>query len=212
MYPHPKTRILHSSAKVRKICVSISKKQKEKNTQNKFDFADKKKKKERTAFLYFSGSELEPTGFQKTAEPTYDVQKKNKNSVENIFLGAEVRLPTGNLKHPPKHTHYYYNNNKSSALLHHGASRGGVQLLLDEPEARTQFENVPEGRGEAGAHEQEVPQAGPGAAVLLEHQRELEGGHHRGVVHDALQTLAALVQLQVDVEDAAPQAAGLAGR
>lgn len=100
----------------------------------------------------------------------------------------------------------------SSALLYHGTSRGGVQLLLHQPETRTQFEYVPERRRKAGAHEKEVPQAGPGAAVLLEHQSQLERGHHGGVVRDPLQPLAALVQLEVDVEDAAAQAAGLAGR
>lgn len=70
---------------------------------------------------------------------------------------------------------------------------------------------MPETWGEAGSHEQKVSQAGPGAAVLLEHQSQLKGGHHGGIVHDALQPLAALVQLQVDVEDAAAQATGLAG-
>lgn len=100
---------------------------------------------------------------------------------------------------------------ESSALLNHGTSRGGVQLLLDEPEARAQLKHVSESRGEARPHEEEVPQAGPSRAVLLEHQRQLKGGHHRGIVGDPLQLLAAFLHLQVDVEDAAAQAAGLAG-
>lgn len=69
-----------------------------------------------------------------------------------------------------------------------------------------------ERRGEAGSHQKEVPQAGPGRAVLLEHQSQLKRGHHGGIVCDPLQPLAALIQLQVDVEDTATQAAGLAGR
>lgn len=100
-----------------------------------------------------------------------------------------------------------------SALLHHGASRGRVQFLLDEPEARTESEHVPEFRHDkAASHEEEVPQAGPCPAVLLQHQGQLERGHHGSIQSDALQPLAALVQLQVDVEDAATQATGLAGR
>lgn len=101
---------------------------------------------------------------------------------------------------------------RSSALLNHRTSRGGVQFFLDQSESPTQFQYVSERRGKAAAHEEEVPQAGPGRSVLLEHQRELERGHHGGVVHDTLQLLAALVQLQVDVQDAASEAAGLAGR
>lgn len=49
--------------------------------------------------------------------------------------------------------------------------------------------------GEAGSHKEKVSQAGPGAAILLEHQSQLKRGHHGGIVHDALQPLAALVQL-----------------
>lgn len=101
---------------------------------------------------------------------------------------------------------------QSSALFYHGTSRGGVQFFLDEPETWTQFKNVPERRGEAGSHEKEVPKAGPGRAVLLEHKSQLKCGHHGGIVHDALQPLAALVQLQVDIEDAAAQATGLTRR
>lgn len=116
-----------------------------------------------------------------------------------------MRLPTGNLISHSNPSH-------SSALLYHGTSRGGVQFFLDKPETWTQFEYVPESWGKAGSHEKEVPQAGPGSAILFEHKSQLKCGHHGGIVHDAVQPLAALVQLQVDVEDAAAQAAGLAGR
>lgn len=128
---------------------------------------------------------------------------KYKNTVENM-TPLECHLHRSVFTHSdPSH---------SSALLYHGTSRGGVQFFLDEPETRTQFKYVPESRGKAGSHKKEVPQAGPGSAILLEHQSQLKCGHHSGVVHDPLQPLAALVQLQVDVEDAAAQAAGLAGR
>lgn len=101
---------------------------------------------------------------------------------------------------------------QSSTLLHHRAGRGGVQFPLDQPEARTQLQHVPEGGPEAGAQQEQLPEAGPGAAVLLEHQRQLEGGHHAAVAHDPLQPPAAFVRLQVNVEDAAAQPARLAAR
>lgn len=112
----------------------------------------------------------------------------------------------------PQETRYPTNPSQSSALLYHGTSRGGVQFFLYKSETWTQFKYLSESRGEAGSHKKEVPQAGPGGAILLEHKCQLKCGHHTGVVHDALQPLAALVQLQVDVEDAATQAAGLARR
>lgn len=69
---------------------------------------------------------------------------------------------------------------------------------------------MPEARREAGTDKEEVPEAGPGTTVLLEDQRQLEGGHHTGIVHYAVQLLAGVLQLQVDVQHAATQAAGLA--
>lgn len=69
-----------------------------------------------------------------------------------------------------------------------------------------------EGRAEAGAQEEQLPQAGPGAAVLLEDQRQLERGHHAAVAHHPLQAPAAFVHLQVHVKDAAAQPARLPGR
>lgn len=119
-----------------------------------------------------------------------------------FYIWAEVHLPTGN---PVSHS----NPPQSSALLYHGTSRGGVQLFLDESETWTQFKYVPERWGKTGSHKEEVPQAGPSSAILLEHKRQFKRGHHSGVVHNAFQPLAALLQLQVDVEDAATQAAGL---
>lgn len=102
------------------------------------------------------------------------------------------------------------NPSHSSALLYHRTSRGGVQFLFDEPETRTQFKHMSESRGKAGTHEKEVPQAGPGGPILLEHKCQLKRGHQGDIIHNALQPLASLVVLQVDVEDAATQAAGLA--
>lgn len=122
-----------------------------------------------------------------------------------IYIWAEVRFPTGN-------PIFKSNPHKGSALLNHGASRGGVQFFLNETETWTQFKCVPKFWGKAGSHEKEVPQAGPGGAVLLEKESQLKRGHHGGIVHDALELLAAIVQLQVDVENGAAQAAGLARR
>lgn len=100
-----------------------------------------------------------------------------------------------------------------SALEHSAGRRRRVQFPLGEPESRAESQRLPElGHCEAAPQEEQVPQAGPRPAVLPQHQRQLERGHHAGVQRDALQAPAALVQLQVDVEDAAPQAAGLAGR
>lgn len=149
----------------------------------------------------------EPTGYLGVKPTNRIVQvhcRKHDTTRVSFAFGQRCVDPQGNPISRPNTSH-------SSALLYHGTSRGGVQLLLDQPEARTQFKYVPKRRGEAGSHEKEVPEAGPGGTVLLEHERQLEGGHHGGVVGDALQPLAALVQLQVHVEDAAAQAAGLAG-
>lgn len=122
-----------------------------------------------------------------------------------FYIWAEVHLPTGN---PLSHS----NLPQSSALLYHGTSRGGVQFFLDESETWTQFKYMSERWGKAGSHKEEVSQTGPGSAILLEHKCQFKRGHHGGIVYDALQPLAALVQLQVDVKDAATQAAGLTRR
>lgn len=107
----------------------------------------------------------------------------------------------------PPNSHFRH----SSTLLYHGASRGGVQFFLDQSETWTQFYHGLQSWAEAGAHEEKVSQAGPCRAVLLEHQSQLKRGHYRGVVGDALQLPPALLQLQVDVQDAPTQAAGFAG-
>lgn len=101
---------------------------------------------------------------------------------------------------------------QSSTLLHHRAGRGGVQFSLYQSEAWTQLQHVSEGRTEAGAQEEQVPEAGPGAAVLFEHQRQLEGGHHAAVTHDPLQAPAAFVHFQVNEKDAAAQPTRLPAR
>ena len=99
----------------------------------------------------------------------------------------------------------------AASVLEHRARRRRVQLPLHQAEAGAELQRVPEaGGGEAGPEAQQVPEAGPGGAVLLEHQGQLEGGHHAGVVGHALQALDAAVRLQQQVQDAAPQAAGLA--
>lgn len=100
-----------------------------------------------------------------------------------------------------------------ASALQHSAGRRRVQFPLGEAEPRAESQRLPElGNGEAAPQEEQVPQAGPSPAVLPQHQRQLERGHHAAVQRDALQASAALVHLQVDVEDAASQATGLAGR
>lgn len=66
-----------------------------------------------------------------------------------------------------------------------------------------------EGRTEAGAQKEQVLQARPGAAILFEHQGQLEGRHHAAITYDALQAPAAFVHFQVYKKDAATEPARL---
>lgn len=100
-----------------------------------------------------------------------------------------------------------------ASALQHSAGQGRVQFPLGEAESWAESQCLPElWHCEAAPQEEQVPQAGPSPTVLPQHQRKLKCGHHASVQRDALQASAAFVQLQVDVEDAASQAAGLAGR
>lgn len=133
-----------------------------------------------------------------------------KNTVENV-TPLECHLHLGRSAFPNRKPNIQIPNPyKSSALLNHGTCRGGVQFFLNETETWTQFKCVPKGRRKAGSHKKKVPQAGPGGAILLKNKSQLKCRHHGGIVHDAFELLASLVQLQVDVENRAAQTAGLA--
>lgn len=168
------------------------------------------KKKKKTWMRTIRLSDAQASGFTSKADWLIVNTALYKNTVENV-TPLECHLHLGRSAFPNRKPNIQIPNPyKSSALLNHGTCRGGVQFFLNETETWTQFKCVPKGRRKAGSHKKKVPQAGPGGAILLKNKSQLKCRHHGGIVHDAFELLASLVQLQVDVENRAAQTAGLA--
>lgn len=202
---------LHSSAKsTTSNGVWATRVRKHTNTQNITILLIWKKKEKKTWMRTIRLSDAQASGFTSKADWLIVNTALYKNTVENV-TPLECHLHLGRSAFPNRKPNIQIPNPyKSSALLNHGTCRGGVQFFLNETETWTQFKCVPKGRRKAGSHKKKVPQAGPGGAILLKNKSQLKCRHHGGIVHDAFELLASLVQLQVDVENRAAQTAGLA--